>query len=127
VGKTSLLRRIALELREGGLIPILFDLHGIDARTQPGDQVLRRFLKYAADAASDSSVQLQAPAAGSAGDDPLGAIEFLFEWLTADASDKKIVVMLDEFQNIVSTETKPLLDLFRRIYDQGRIWFVFCG
>jgi hypothetical protein len=58
---------------------------------------------------------------------PLAEVEPFFETLRGRARDKRLILLLDEFHVMVGDKTSPLLDLLRRVYQDGLVWFILCG
>lgn len=126
VGKTSLLLRVASDLRASGLLAAVVDLTFIRADSQPLEQVVnsltRRILIDAAAAGLECGVM---EPVGASSQNPVADLEPFFEELGGRNSGSKIVLLMDEFYTIVDTSTTAMLDLFRRLHQQDVVRFIF--
>ena len=128
VGKTSLLHRLALELKENSTLRNLADLHIINGPHQTlrviinsfTDRILRNASEQGLDVGGINPNGVDHP-------NPLVAVEPFFEALRERAKNRRLVLLLDEFQVIVAQVTTPLLDLLRRVHQRGLVWFIMSG
>jgi hypothetical protein len=128
VGKTSLLHRICLELRQGNYFPVVVDLHGIKASQQTEQVIVNTFttriLENAAAQGLDVADLEPVPVEQK---NPVVGIESFFKQLRKRAGQKQLVLLLDEFHVIVAEHTTALLDLLRRIHQHDQILFIMSG
>ncbi len=129
VGKTSLINRIVLELqKKDDLAPVVVDLSSLDAFTQSLDQVINSFSVQILRSLEKHDIVLnnlyEVPVGHA---NPLAAIEKFMEDISKRVEPKKLILLIDEFQQIVADQTAALLGLIRKIYKDDQIWFVFSG
>lgn len=128
VGKTSLLRRIVLELQQGAFFPIIVELPYISPAQQTFPQIINAFTERILKQASEQGLDLQdiSPVAVDH-PNPLVGVEAFFEAIRERTGDKRLILLLDEFQVIVAKVTTPLLDLIRHVHQRDLIWFIMSG
>jgi hypothetical protein len=128
VGKTSLLHRICLELKQVNYLPVVVDLHGIKASQQTEQVIVNTFttriLESAAAQSLDASGLEPVPVEQK---NPVVGVESFFKMLRERAGRKQLVLLLDEFHVIVAEHTTALLDLLRRIHQHDHILFIMSG
>ena len=132
-GKTSLLNKIAEELKTPQFAPLLFDLHGIRSDQQELNEVIYNLVnKKLLDALQNSAdwnfgSGLKSIELSQDHKYPLSELESIFKQVREAAGEKQPVILIDEFHLIANAKAAPLLDLIRRIYDLGYVWFIFSG
>jgi hypothetical protein len=128
VGKTSLLHRICLELREDHYLPIVVDLHGIKASQQTEQVIVNTFTTRILESAASQGLDVSglAPVPVDQKNAVVG-VESFFKMLRERAASKQIVLLLDEFHVIVAEHTTALLDLLRRIHQHDQTLFIMSG
>jgi hypothetical protein len=128
VGKTSLLHRICLELRQDRYLPVVVDLHGIKASQQIEQVIVNTFTTRILESAASQGLDVSglAPVSVEQKNAVVG-VESFFKLLRERAGDKQLVLLLDEFHVIVAEHTTALLDLLRRIHQHDQILFIMSG
>jgi hypothetical protein len=128
VGKTSLLHRICLELKEGNYLPVVVDLHGIKASQQTEQVIVNTFTTRILESATSQGLDVSGlepvPVEQK---NPVVGVESFFKMLHERAGHKQLVLLLDEFHVIVAEHTTALLDLLRRIHQHDQVLFIMSG
>lgn len=128
VGKTSLRNKIAYELQSQGLTTVLTDLQGISAKDLNLSQtinllsetLLRDCVRTGLDIAGLESIPVDHP-------NPMARIEPFFEELGKRSQTPPLILLIDEFQELVAPTAKPLLDILRKLYANNTIRFILFG
>lgn len=125
VGKTSLLKKIEIEFKDAELRPLYIDLSPINP-LKGGNNVISTIMEYLYREAKkndliDPSLNL------ATSNDPLITFEKFVEEIYTGNQNKRVLILLDEFQLICHSNTVELLDLFRRLSNNGLVAFVLCG
>jgi hypothetical protein len=127
VGKSSLLSRIAVELRNAGVLPLLIKLEGIRAVQQSLPLIINTFTSKIIDAAKEADLGEELRSVPVNAPNPiLQTIDF-FRSLSVQHDGRRIALLIDEFPNLVAGVTTPLLDVLRQIYQEHRLLFFFSG
>jgi hypothetical protein len=128
VGKTSLLHRICLELRQGHYLPVVVDLHGIKASQQTEQVIVNTFTTRILESTASQGLNVSGlepvPVEQK---NPVVGLESFFKTLRERAGQKQLVLLLDEFHVIVAEHTTALLDLLRRTHQHEHILFIMSG
>ena len=129
VGKTSLLRRIALLLQEESLVALVADLVGLDPAAQGLAAVVNSLTEKICAVATREGLELTNEIApiGTEHPNPVLAFEHFLQNLSLLGGDRPLVLLLDEFHNLANEVTTPILDLFRHFHQKDSIWFVLSG
>jgi len=121
-GKTSLLHRVAVEVTKAGLIGLEVSIEGVRADTHTADQIMIRLLQAiwrASVSAGAAPAPRQVP---DAHPNPALLVEDFFQQVGAAFGDRPVVVMLDEFQFLLSGPNgEPVLDALRPIHESKAI------
>ncbi len=128
VGKTSLLHRICLELKQEDFFPVVVDLHGVKASQQTEQVIVNTFttrvLENAATQGLDITGLEPVPVEHQ---NPVVGVEAFLKTLRERTGRKQLVLLLDEFHVIVAERTTALLDLLRRIHQGDQTLFIMSG
>ena len=128
VGKTSLLNRIALLLKEGAYISSVVDLKGVKAAKQPLEVVVNTFTRRIRDDVQKNGLNMEGIEPVPVNhDNPIIGVEQFFHAMHERAERGRLVLLLDEFYLLVDEQTTALLDLLHRIHQSGLIWFILSG
>jgi hypothetical protein len=128
VGKTSLLHRMALVLKERAFAPYVIDLKGIRASQQSLPIVLNSFTQRILDDVQNQGLDIQGLKSVPEGySNPVMGVEQFFTALRERTGKQQLVLLLDEFYLMVAENTTALLDLLRRVHESGRILFIMSG
>lgn len=128
VGKTSLLNRIAILLRNDTYAPFVVDLKGIRATQQPLEVVINSFTRRIRDVIQKQGLDVSGIEPVLVNDDnPIIGVEQFFTALRTCIGNRHPVLLLDEFYLLVAEQTTVLLDLLHRIHQSGLIWFILSG
>jgi hypothetical protein len=130
VGKTSLLNRMVLILKEKAeaFAPYVVDLKSIKAEQQPLEVVVNTFTHRILDDVQKQGLNVQGiePVPVSH-ENPIIGVEQFFKALRERTGSRQLILLLDEFYLMVAPSTTALLDLLRRIHESGRILFIMSG
>ena len=129
VGKTSLLRKIELELKNRDFKPIYIDLNQSNPSAKPVGEIVKMIVEQMIKGAVKQEI-LEPQFNLSEIDmvtDPLNAFEKIIDKLYSNNGNKRIILLLDEFQLIVHPNTSELLDMFRRLNNSGVLAFILTG
>jgi hypothetical protein len=124
-GKTSLLRRVAIEVDRAGLVGLEVTLFGQRADTHTSDQLLLGLLTLVKEAAITAGARPEDIPLPASHPNPAVLIGGFFDRL-ADAFDgRRVVVLLDEFQFLLwGSNGEPVLDSLRPVHEKGRVGFI---
>lgn len=125
-GKTSLMRRIALEVEAAGYRPVEVSVTGLRASSMTFMQTTLGLLKKILDASRQQYPQVQIKwSVPNEHPNPTALVDAFFPALAdAHSAAKPLVILLDEFQLLVHESAEPLLDALRPIYEAGVVGFV---
>lgn len=125
VGKTSLLHRIAFELKKGDIVPVVVDLHGIKASQQRLEGVINALSRRILVSAGEQGIDVEGISEVAVNhEDPLFGLERFFKALRDRTGRQQIVLLLDGFHALVAEHTTRLLDLLHQIHQSDLLLFL---
>ncbi|NER26524.1 MAG: AAA family ATPase [Symploca sp. SIO1C4] len=126
-GKTSVLKYLPHKLG-AEIVPLLVDLHGVaDATTLPG--VAKSLASQIIEAARKSrNLRLPVPDTDSLEKDPFPALRNWFNQIERNASGKRFLLCLDEFERlsevVAATGSKAPLNFLRNVMQHRQSWIL---
>ena len=124
-GKTSLLRRVVLEVEKAGLVGVEVNLFGLRADTHTADQLCLGLLGKIKKSAVSMGVAVEALPLPEIHPNPVLLIEDFFSRLADCFGGSRVLVLLDEYQFLLwGPNGEPVLDSLRPIHEQGRVGFI---
>ena len=130
VGKSSLLNKIESELNNSGLTTIKIDCDGIrpQKEEQTVSHIASTLIYRIIEDAKSKNINIDGlDEIDSNSNNVFIEVEKFFKILRANSGQDRIFLIIDEFHSVVDEKTTELLNLFRRLNNNGVIALILAG